>query len=202
MRFIAHRRNTIKELIATPHQYGVEVDIRSEQGQLIIHHDPFTSGADFEDWLKNYHHGTLILNVKEEGLEARLIGLMQRYRITDYFFLDQSFPFLMKWSKLGERRCAIRISEFESINTALALAGKIDWVWVDCFTHFPLSGEDANLLQNAGFKLCIVSPELQGRSAETEIPVLADLLRKYSIHPEAVCTKHAELWKSALHHAA
>jgi hypothetical protein len=202
MKFIAHRRNTIEELIATPHQYGVEVDIRSEQGQLIIHHDPFTSGADFEGWLKNYHHGTLILNIKEEGLEARLIELMQRYRITDYFFLDQSFPFLMKWSQLGERRCAVRVSEFESINTALALAGKIDWVWVDCFTHFPLSGEDANLLQNAGFKLCLVSPELQGRSAETEIPVLADLLRQYSIHPEAVCTKHAELWKSALHHAA
>ena len=202
MKFIAHRRNTIEELIATPHQYGVEVDIRSEQGQLIIHHDPFTSGADFEDWLKHYRHGTLILNVKEEGLEARLIALMQRYRITDYFFLDQSFPFLIKWSQLGERRCAVRVSEFESIATALALSGKIDWVWVDCFTHFPLSGKDANLLQNAGFKLCLVSPELQGRSAEAEIPELADLLRKYSIHPEAICTKRTELWKAALHHAA
>jgi hypothetical protein len=202
MRFIAHRRNTIEELIKTPHEYGVEVDIRSEQGKLIIHHDPFTLGADFEEWLKYYQHGTLILNVKEEGLEARLIELMQRYRVTDFFFLDQSFPFLIKWSQLGERRCAVRVSEFESINTALSLAGKIDWVWVDCFTRFPLSGEDAKHLQNAGFKLCLVSPELQGRSAETEIPVLADLLRKYSIHPEAVCTKHAELWKSALHHAA
>ena len=33
---------------------------------------------------------------------------------------------------------AVRISEFESIETALTLAGKVDWVWVDCFTHFPL----------------------------------------------------------------
>lgn len=200
MRLIAHRRNTIEQLIATPYEYGVEVDIRSEQGRLIIHHDPFASGEDFEEWLKQYQHATLILNVKEEGLEARLIELMQRYQITDYFFLDQSFPFLMKWSQLGERRCAARVSEFESINTALSLAGKIDWVWVDCFTRFPLSGEDARHLQNAGFKLCLVSPELQGRSAETEIPALADLLQQRSIHPEAICTKLPELWKATFHH--
>jgi hypothetical protein len=198
MKFIAHRRNTIEELIATPHQYGVEVDIRSEQGQLIIHHDPFTSGADFEDWLKHYRHGTLILNVKEEGLEARLIALMQRYRITDYFFLDQSFPFLVKWSQLGERRCAVRVSEFESIATALALSGKIDWVWVDCFNYFPLNGQDAKKLKNAGFKLCIVSPELQGRNPEIEIPQLAMLLKERNIVPDAVCTKRMELWNQAM----
>ena len=147
MNFISHRRNTIGELKATPTEYGVEVDIRSDNGKLVIHHDPFASGDDFEEWIKHYQHGTLILNVKEEGLEARLIDLMKQHEITDYFFLDQSFPFLIKWSKLGERHCAVRVSEFESIETALTLEGKIDWVWVDCFTKFPLSGEDAKRLQ-------------------------------------------------------
>jgi hypothetical protein len=198
MKFIAHRRNTIAELQATLTEYGVEVDIRSNNGRLIIHHDPLTSGEDFEAWLKHYHHGTLILNVKEEGLEARLIQLMRDHHITDYFFLDQSFPFLIKWSKLGERHCAVRVSEFESIETALTLAGKIDWVWIDCFTHFPLTGSDARRLQEAGFKLCLVSPELQGRSAELEISLLANLLHEYSIKPEAICTKQPELWKAYL----
>jgi hypothetical protein len=198
MKLISHRRNTIEELKATPTEYGVEVDIRSENGQLIIHHDPLVSGEDFEEWLKHYRHGTLILNVKEEGLEARLIDLMKQYGIEDYFFLDQSFPFLIKWSKQGERRCAVRVSEFESIETALALAGKIDWVWVDCFTHFPLTGDDAKHLQSAGFKLCLVSPELQGRPAETEIPQLAALLRERSIEVEAICTKKPALWKEHL----
>ena len=198
MKFISHRRNTIEELKATPREYGVEVDIRSNDGKLIIHHDPFASGEDFEAWLKHYHHGTLILNVKEEGLEACLIELMQQHHVTDYFFLDQSFPFLIKWSKLGERNCAVRISEFESIETALILAGKIDWVWVDCFTHFPLTGNDAKRLLEAGFKLCLVSPELQGRPAEVEIPLLANLLRECSIKPEAICTKQPELWKECL----
>lgn len=198
MNFISHRRNTIAELQATPKEYGVEVDIRSDNAQLIIHHDPLTPGENFETWLKHYRHGTLILNVKEEGLEARLIELMKQYQISDYFFLDQSFPFLIKWSKLGERRCAVRVSEFESIETALSLAGKIDWVWVDCFTHFPLTGSDAKRLQDRGFKLCLVSPELQGRLAETEIAQLASLLRERSIQAEAICTKNPDLWKACL----
>jgi hypothetical protein len=201
MKFIAHRRNTIEKLKATPREYGVEVDIRSNEGKLIIHHDPLALGEGFEAWLKHYHHSTLILNVKEEGLEAGLIELMKEHQITDYFFLDQSFPFLIKWSKLSERRCAVRVSEFESIETALTLAGKIDWVWVDCFTHFPLTSTDAKRLQEVGFKLCLVSPELQGRPAEVEIPLLADLLHERSIKPEAICTKQPELWKTCMQNA-
>lgn len=198
MNLISHRRNTIEELKSTPSEYGVEVDIRSDNGQLVIHHDPFAQGENFEDWIKNYRHGTLILNVKEEGLEMRLIDLMKKHGITDYFFLDQSFPFLIKWSNLGERHCAVRVSEFESIETALTLAGKIDWVWVDCFTKFPLSSEDADRLQDAGFKLCLVSPELQGRPAESAIPELAKLLAERHISADAICTKKPELWKACL----
>jgi hypothetical protein len=194
-RMIAHRRNTIELLRNTPTHYGVEVDIRSDKDQLIIHHDPYVAGESFEHWLQEYHHGTLILNVKEEGLESRLITLMQQYKIDDYFFLDQSFPFLIKWSKQGERRCAVRISEFESVETALSLQGKIDWIWVDCFTHFALTQNEAAQLKTAGFKLCLVSPELQGRSAETEIPKLRELLLERHISADAVCTKFPSLWE-------
>src|SRR3989339_672364 len=192
MKLIAHRRNTMSELAATPAKYGIEVDIRSYGDKLVIHHDPLIEGESFDAWIAAYQHGTLILNVKEEGLESRLIPLMQKYRIDDYFFLDQSFPFLVKWAKAGERRCAVRVSEFESTDTALTLTGKVDWVWVDCFTRFPLSHEDGQRLKNAGFKLCLVSPELQGRDAETEIPLLIQLLAERDIQPEAVCTKRTD----------
>lgn len=195
MNLIAHRRNTLSELASTPTKYGVEVDIRSYGDKLVIHHDPLIEGESFDAWIAAYRHGTLILNVKEEGLEARLIGLMKTHGIDDYFFLDQSFPFLVKWAKAGERRCAVRVSEFESVETALSLSGKIDWVWVDCFTHFPLSNVDATRLKNAGFKLCLVSPELQGRNAETEIPLLAALLAERDIQADAVCTKRPDLWE-------
>jgi hypothetical protein len=195
MKLISHRRNTLAELAATPSQYGVEVDIRSHGNDLIIHHDPCKAGESFEDWFRSYQHGTLILNVKEEGLEARLIELMKSRHFEDYFFLDQSFPYLVKWSKAGEHRCAVRVSEFESIETAMTLAGKVDWVWVDCFTHFPLTRETAQQLQQAGFKLCLVSPELQGRDAESEIPALMALLHEHEIVAEAVCTKRPDLWQ-------
>jgi hypothetical protein len=195
MEIISHRRNEITQLQETPTKYGVEVDIRSLGEDLIIHHDPFVKGVNFEEWVSVYQHGTLILNVKEEGLEPRLIDLMKLKGISDYFFLDQSFPFLVKWSKLGESRCAVRVSEFESIETALTLSGKVDWVWVDCFTRFPLDQKDVVRLKNAGFKLCIVSPELQGRDAELEIPMLIKHLHDQKIDAEAVCTKRPDLWE-------
>ncbi len=198
MKLIFHRRNTVSELLATDSKYGIEVDIRSEGDRLIIHHDPCVTGESFDEWIDSYRHGTLILNVKEEGLEARLIALMQSKGITDYFFLDQSFPFLVKWSKAGEHRCAVRVSEFESIETALSLAGKVDWVWVDCFTRFPLSEHDARSLKDAGFKLCLVSPELQGRDANVEIQQLASLLKERNIVADAVCTKRPDLWEIAV----
>jgi len=197
MKLISHRRNTIQDLNSTPQKYGVEVDIRSCGEQLIIHHDPFVDGESFEDWIAAYQHGTLILNIKEEGLEGRLISLMQTHGIDDYFFLDQSFPFLVKWAKAGERHCAVRVSEFEVIETALTLAGKVDWVWVDCFNYFPLSHEDAQRLKNANFRLCLVSPELQGRDAETEIPQLMQLLGERDIQADAVCTKRPDLWEKS-----
>jgi hypothetical protein len=196
MKLIAHRKNTIQELIATPTKYGIEVDIRSEGDKLIIHHDPFVKGELFEEWLSHYQHGTLILNVKEDGLEPRLLALMKAHKIQDFFFLDQPFPTLIKCCRLGESRCAIRVSEFETIETALTLAGKMKWIWVDCFTHFPLSQHDAQRLKKVGFQLCLVSPELQGRPAESEIPELIAVLKERDIQPDAVCTKRPDLWEA------
>ena len=189
---VAHRRNTRAALEQTPQEYGVEVDVRSRGAQLMIHHDPYQEGECFETWLEAYSHRLLILNVKEEGLEERLLGLMQARQIEHFFFLDQSFPFLVKTALAGERRCAVRVSEFESLETAASLAGKIDWVWVDCFTRLPLDKETYQYLHEH-FKICIVSPELQNfprsmiqtfRRQLIEMPV------------EAVCTDYCEDWVS------
>lgn len=199
MKLIWHRRNTLQELNATPSRFGVEVDIRNCGEQLILHHDPFVSGELFENWIAAYRHGTLILNVKEEGLEERLLSLMRLHGIDDFFFLDQSFPFLVKWARKGEHRCAVRVSEFESVETALTLSGKVDWVWVDCFTHFSLSSFDSQRLKDAGFKLCLVSPELHGRDAGVEIPLLAKILSERDISADAVCTKRPDLWEQVAH---
>lgn len=195
MNIITHRRNTIEELDATPEKYGIELDLRSYGSRLVVNHEPFADGPLFSDWLRHYKHGTLILNVKEEGLEDAVLALMREHGIENFFFLDQSFPFLVKTARQGEPRCAVRVSEFESIETALAVAPLIKWVWIDCFTKFPLSGVQCKILQNAGLQLCLVSPELQGYSAEKAILELQVLLHKESIVAEAVCTKCPALWE-------
>lgn len=194
MKIIDHRRNTLELLAATPTNLGVEIDLRSEGSRIIVQHDPFKPGVDFDEWLASYAHDTLILNVKEEGLEEALIERMRSRGIADWFFLDQSFPFLVKTARNGESRCAVRVSEYESIETALALAGKIDWAWVDCFTRFPLSADDAQRLVAAGFQLCVVSPELQGRDPETEIAAMRRTIADLGAPVAAVCTKRPDLW--------
>ena len=86
MIIIKHRINKIKDLKKLNKKLGVEVDIRSNLGKLIIHHDPFENGEDFDEWIKYYNHKFLILNVKEEGLEEKLIKKMDEFKIINYFF--------------------------------------------------------------------------------------------------------------------
>ena len=195
MKLIRHRRNTIEELRSTPREFGIEIDIRSHGRDLILHHDALTMGERFDDWLKEFQHGTLILNVKEEGLEDACLERMRRFGIEDFFFLDQSFPFLIKTARTGEKRCAVRISEFESFDTVMALQGMVNWVWVDCFTRFPLDRVQADRLRQAGFQLCLVSPELQGRIGEEAVIAMRALLEELGIVCDAVCTKTPELWR-------
>ena len=193
---ILHRINTKKELVDTNKTYGVEVDIRSHGERLIINHDPFAQGEDFLDWITAYNHKVLILNVKEEGLEERLTSIMRKERIENYFFLDQSFPFLMKTINSGESKVAIRISEFESIETAMNLKGKVEWLWIDCFTKFPITKVDADVLRNeCGYKLCFVSPELQGRVNKNGIITFRNEIESEGIYGDAVCTKYPEIWE-------
>ncbi len=195
MIIVRHRRNLRRELEETPTDLGIEVDIRSQGSELVIHHDPFVVGERFEDWIEAYAHRLLILNVKEEGLEERLLAIMQRRGIEEFFFLDQSFPFLIRTARQGERRCAVRVSEYESVDSALNVSGMVQWVWVDCFTRFPLAGDDARALQAAGMKLCLVSPELQDRTDPNEIESIRNVLGRAKIMVEAVCTKEPELWR-------
>ena len=194
MEIILHRKNSIEELCNTNKSYGVEVDIRSYGNELIIAHDPFSNFDYFKNWITFYDHGTLVLNVKEDGLEEKLLMLMKTHCIEKFFFLDQSFPSLIKITKSKEKRCAVRLSEYESINTVLNLKKKIDWVWIDYFTKFPLDYDSYDLLKKHKFKLCLVSPEIQGYD-EIETINLKKFLKQKNIVFDAVCTSFLNIWE-------
>ena len=187
MHYIAHRVNTIKELLKTPVEYGVEVDLRDYEDRLILQHDPFKKGEDFEEYLKHYNHGTIILNIKSEGIEYQVLELLKKYTVNNYFFLDSSFPMINSLSSKGEKNIALRFSEFEGIDTIRLMSQKVDWIWVDCFSKLPITAQTYKLLKNHKYKLCLVSPELQNQDLKLEL--YKSYLQQEGIIFDAICTK-------------
>jgi hypothetical protein len=172
-------------------EYGIEIDLRDHGDRLILQHDPFMDGEDADTLFEKYQHKTLILNVKSERIEARVLELIKKHNIVDFFFLDSSIPMIVSLANTGETRMAVRFSEYETIETVLNFAGKVDWVWVDCFSKLSINLDQFTRLKNAGFRTCLVSPELQGRPDEIEL--YKKILAQESIKFDAICTKLANI---------
>tara|TARA_B110001450_G_scaffold254674_1_gene280519 strand:+ start:469 stop:1086 length:618 start_codon:yes stop_codon:yes gene_type:complete len=199
--FINHRINTSEELENVKFNYGVELDLRDKDNEIIIAHDPFEDGEKFIDYLEKYDQQNLnknlmILNVKSERIEYKVLELIKKYNIENYFFLDSSFPMIYQLNKFGEKNIAIRFSEFESIESVKLVKDMVKWVWVDCFTKFPLDAKTYNKIKNFGLKICLVSPELQGYNIE-RIQEFKEIIKNNYFEIDAVCTKYynIKLWK-------
>ena len=196
MEYIAHRINTVAELKELPTEYGVELDLRDDlNGKIYIQHNPFESGEDFEEYLKNYHHGTMILNVKSERIELKILEMLPNYDVKSYFFLDSSFPMIYLLSNQGEKNVALRVSEMEGLDTPRNMAGRVNWIWVDCFTKIPIGKKEADELKALGYKICFVSPELEGQPEKLE--EYAKRFNKEKIAVDAICSKANQIdkWK-------
>jgi hypothetical protein len=193
MEFIAHRINTINELLATPKEFGVEVDLRDYGESLVLQHDPFRDGENFEEYLNHFNHGTLILNIKSEGVEYKALELVKAYNIKNYFFLDSSFPMINSMSRAGEINIALRFSELEGIDTINNMSGKAKWIWVDCFTELPINYQNFKIFKEKDYNLCMVSPDLQGQ--EEKIVTYKNYLLENGIKFDAICTKSHNIKK-------
>lgn len=194
MFYIAHRINTAEQLKQVPHDCGVEADLRGSGKRLILAHDASSDGEDLAGYLEHFRHRFLIANLKCEGIEQKVLEMLGEKKINDFFMLDLSFPAMVKLFGAGEKRIAMRVSEYEPVEAALALKDKVDWVWADCFHDFPLDLENYKRLKEH-FKLCLVSPELQGHSPQR----IGEFAAKIKQMPfDAVCTKHCQLWRQKL----
>ena len=194
MEFIAHRINKKEELQKLSKEYGVEIDLRDNvDGTIYINHDPFVLGENFEDYLKEYNHGTMILNIKSERIELKILELLKKYNIKNYFFLDSSFPMIKLLSDKGEKNIALRYSEYEGLDTLEKMQGKVNWVWVDCFTMLPINNEIYRKIKDMGYKLCLVSPELQGQPERLKL--YAKQIEGEKIKFDAICTKEYNINK-------
>ncbi len=197
MIFISHRVNTIEQLQKQNPFYGCEIDLRSDVNKLeSIHlsHDPWVRGVDFDPWLDIFAQksiqGPLILNTKEDGLEFKVMEKLEKHKISNYFFLDTAFPTLVQMVSAKHRKFALRLSAYEPESALKRFAGKVDWVWVDCFWRKPLK-PSSDFAKEMGAKLCLVSPDLQGGTA-------ADFSHFKDIPADAICTKQPEVWANLL----
>jgi hypothetical protein len=194
MKIYHHRINEARKLSEIPSKEGVEIDLRSMAGKIILQHDPFLGGEDLISWLEHWNGQDLILNVKEEGLENRILEILDTFAVKNYFFLDQSFPFLVRTLNSGNRNVAVRVSDLESIETALGLDCK--WVWLDCFLgDWKFIIDVVPVLQAQGKLLCLVSPELVRIETENELRDLQNLIVENQLNLEAVCTKARSGWE-------
>jgi hypothetical protein len=194
--FICHRINKLNELEHIDKLFGVELDIRDDHktGKLILAHDPFVEGEDFDTYLSNYKHNTLILNIKSERVELECLKLLEKYNITNYFFLDSSFPMInLLNKKYNNDNIASRYSEYECLEFTENIKDMVQWVWVDCFTYLPLNANIYNRIKQIDKKICIVSPELQGQ--KEKIKDYRQQLIDNNIIPDAICCKEYNIYE-------
>jgi hypothetical protein len=194
MKIFSHRVNSISALKNTDPMYGVEIDLRTSNGALILSHDPFVEGDLFSEWLKYWRGQALILNVKEDGLEDVILKQLNTYRISDFFFLDQSYPAIRRTINLGLTKVATRVSDYEDLETALKSGS--DWVWLDSFSgDWEYLKEGVPTLVKNGQKTCLVSPELQRANSSIELTLLQKMILDDNLMITSVCTKLLEEWK-------
>jgi hypothetical protein len=186
--FTCHRINTIDELQHINNCWGVEIDIRDKNDMLVLSHDPYKNGDVLEEYLREYKHALLILNIKSERVELDCLPLLEKYNIQNYFFLDSTFPMTyLLYKKHNIINNASRFSEFEPFEITENINHMIKWVWVDCFSILPLTKQIVEKCKSLQKLICIVSPELQGQKHNIEL--YKNQLEKEDIIPDAICCK-------------
>tara|TARA_Y100000768_G_scaffold388875_1_gene388159 strand:+ start:5571 stop:6155 length:585 start_codon:yes stop_codon:yes gene_type:complete len=192
MIIVKHRVNNSKELKKININFGVEIDLRSKNKDIYLHHDPFKKGELFSKWIKSFKHKLIVLNVKEEGLEPKILSILKRNNVRNYFFHDQTFSSLIK--NMHKTKVSVRYSEFEGLKKVNKLFNSIKWLWVDNFSEIKIDKKFYYYLKKKKVKICIVSPELVKKSRSKEIKKVISYLKENKFKIDAVCTKNPNFW--------
>ena len=116
------------------------------------------------------------MNVKEEGLEPKILSILKRNNVRNYFFHDQTFSSLIK--NMHKTKVSVRYSEFEGLKKVNKLFNSIKWLWVDNFSEIKIDKKFYYYLKKKKVKICIVSPELVKKSRSKEIKKVISYLKK------------------------
>jgi hypothetical protein len=147
--------------------YGIETDVRDLGGSLVISHDMPQGGEQpFEEFLDDYvaagYVGTLALNIKADGLAAKVREACADRTIENYFCFDMSIPDARAYLQRGMPVFG-RLSELEPPSSFTRLCAGI---WLDAFESCWFDTRVIRDVLAGGQDVCLVSPELHGRDPE------------------------------------
>ncbi len=194
MEIIIHRVNKINKLKKIPVSYGVEIDLRSYKKKIILNHKPKQTGDSLDDFLAKYKHGTLVLNIKEAGIENEVINKVKKKGIKKFFLLDVEIPYLFSCLKKKNKYSALRTSYYEPIEGLKKYKKIYNWLWLDSINTINFTKKDINIVKK--FKICFVCPERWGKSYQ--IDYYKKYFKRKKIKLDAVMTSkfYAKKWLS------
>ena len=202
MEIIAHRgfwnehspKNSEESFVqAWDNAFGIETDIRDFGDTLVISHDiPNATCMKLSDFFEKYCAydtlTTLALNIKADGLQYLLRESLERYQIENYFVFDMSLPDTLTYRKLG-LDFYTRQSEYEPHPY---LYDEAKGVWLDEFSHHWISSNTIKSHIHKNKEVCIVSPELHGRSYEEEWKEYKMIEKEGGCDKIKLCTDYPE----------
>lgn len=176
MNIIAHRgywkntgeKNSVAAFErAIENGFGIETDIRDNNGRLVVAHDIPLPGEDFlsfDDFLTMYsknrdENALLAINIKSDGLSDELKSSLSACSV-NYFAFDMSLPQLY----FGYRKSGLHF--YSSVNEFMRVPmvrEEAKGIWLDAYTHIWYNTSDIREYLQMGKGVCIVSPELHGR---------------------------------------
>jgi glycerophosphoryl diester phosphodiesterase len=149
---------------AFDHGYGAEIDVRDLDGALVVSHDPPVRGAlALEQVVDAYRssgsEGVLAINIKADGLQARLADALADLGSRRWFAFDMSVP-----DALGYVRAGLpTFTRHSDVEPDPVLLQDAHGVWLDDFGGGWLGEEQIAAHVTAGRRVAVVSPELHGR---------------------------------------
>ena len=167
--------------------FGVELDVRDKNGELIVSHDPsYRVGVLlFEEILElvKEYESVLAINVKSDGILTSLESALAELEGDRYFLFDMSIPETIGYLK-SNLPTYMRLSEYESYSE---LHRESDGIWLDAFQ------KDWWIYESEIFKskdrICVVSPELHGRDESAAWSFLKSLDSNFKLY---ICTDYPE----------
>jgi hypothetical protein len=165
--------------------YSIETDIRYQDEQIVLSHDPLISSAAVKFFEILDFECSFALNIKNDGLQEFLLENLDWITRTNSFVFDGSIPEMWKYKNLCIPH-SLRLSEYEQ-----ELPWEAPTLWLDSFHNDWWIGNSRVEDLFKHHNTIIVSPEIHGRDPKPAWDRIGHLLASKE-HSISICTDYPE----------